>query len=110
MEDIHMKHLVRIMGGQTPVTAGTIQQFVDARSRKLHQGHPVKPKTVRKFDAKLVLLREKKRSRERETFRTVGPDARSRFSSQSILAVVRGVARFSHPRRMFPSTSRGPID
>src|SRR5262249_25768251 len=34
MEDIHMKHLARIIGGEvllSSVTAGTIQQFVDAR-------------------------------------------------------------------------------
>jgi integrase len=51
MEDIHMKHVARILGGNTPVTevtAGTVQQFVDVRSRELHQGHPVKAKTVRK--------------------------------------------------------------
>lgn len=51
MEDVHMKHLCRIIRGETPVTAitsGTIQQFVDVRSREEHKGHPVKPKTVRK--------------------------------------------------------------
>jgi integrase len=56
MEDIHMKHLARIIGGETPlaaVTAGTVQQFVDARSREEHNGHPVKPKTVRKAVATL---------------------------------------------------------
>jgi integrase len=56
MEDIHMKHLARIIGGETPlaaVTAGTIQQFVDARSREEHNGYPVKPKTVRKAVATL---------------------------------------------------------
>lgn len=51
MENIHLNHLSRIIGGDTPVasvTAGTVQRFVDARSRELHLGHPVKPKTVRK--------------------------------------------------------------
>jgi len=56
MEDIHMKHLARLIGGDTPlaaVTAGTVQQFVDARSREEHNGHPVKAKTVRKAVATL---------------------------------------------------------
>jgi integrase len=56
MEDIHMKHLARIIGGETlltAVTAGTIQLFVDARSREEHNGYPVKPKTVRKAVATL---------------------------------------------------------
>lgn len=51
MEDIHMKHLTRIIGGDTllaSVTAGTVQKFVDARSREEFNGHPVKAKTVRK--------------------------------------------------------------
>ncbi len=51
MENIHLNHLERLIGGDTPVaavTAGTVQQFVDDRSRDLHLGHPVKPKTVRK--------------------------------------------------------------
>ena len=56
MEDIHMKHVARIVGGDTVVsgiTAGTIQQFVDVRSREKHMGHPLKPKTVRKAVATL---------------------------------------------------------
>ena len=56
MENIHLNHLARLVGGDTPVaavTAGTVQQFVDARSRELHRGHPVKPKTVRKAVATL---------------------------------------------------------
>jgi integrase len=56
MEDIHMKHLSRIIGGDSPlaaVTAGTIQQFVDTRSKEEHNGYPVKPKTVRKAVATL---------------------------------------------------------
>jgi integrase len=51
MENIHLNHLGRLIGGDTPVaavTAGTVQRFVDDRSRELHLGHPVKPKTVRK--------------------------------------------------------------
>ena len=51
MEDIHMKHLTRIIGGDillASVTAGTVQKFVDARSRDEFNGHPVKAKTVRK--------------------------------------------------------------
>ena len=56
MEDIHMKHLARIIGGDTSlsaVTAGTVQQFVDARSKEEHNGYSVKPKTVRKAVATL---------------------------------------------------------
>ncbi len=56
MEDIHMNHLARLIGKQTPlsaITAGTVQQFVDARSREKWNGHPVKPKTVRKAVATL---------------------------------------------------------
>jgi hypothetical protein len=56
MEDIHMKHLARITGGERPlasVTPGTVQQFVDTRSREEHNGHTVKPKTVRKAVATL---------------------------------------------------------
>lgn len=51
MEDVHLKHVVRLVGGTKPVTSitpGMIQKFVDDRSRELHRGHPVKPKTVRK--------------------------------------------------------------
>ena len=56
MEDIHQNHLARLLGGETAVvaiTAGTVQQFVDVRSRELHRSHPVKPKTVRKAVATL---------------------------------------------------------
>lgn len=56
MENIHLNHLARLVGGDTPVaavTAGTVQEFVDARSKELHRGHPVKPKTVRKAVATL---------------------------------------------------------
>jgi integrase len=56
MENIHLNHLARLIGGDVlvaAVTAGTVQQFVDARSRELHLGHPVKPKTVRKAVATL---------------------------------------------------------
>lgn len=56
MEDIHLKHVARILGGNTPVmavTAGTVQQFFDVRSHELHNGHPIKPKTVRKAVATL---------------------------------------------------------
>lgn len=56
MEDIHLNHLARLVGGDTPVsavTAGTVQKFVDDRSKELHRGHPVKPKTVRKAVATL---------------------------------------------------------
>ncbi|MBY0512704.1 MAG: site-specific integrase [Gemmataceae bacterium] len=56
MENIHLNHLARLVGGDNPVsavTAGTIQQFVDARSRELHLGRPVKPKTVKKAVATL---------------------------------------------------------
>jgi integrase len=51
IEDIHMKHVSRIIGGQTllaTVTAGTVQRFVDERSREQFNGYPVKAKTVRK--------------------------------------------------------------
>jgi integrase len=56
MEDVHLNHLARIIGGETSIaamTAASIQQFVDARSKELHRGHPVKPKTVRKAIATL---------------------------------------------------------
>lgn len=56
MEDIHLNHLARLVGGDTPVasvTAGTVQQFVDARSRETWNGHPIKAKTVRKAVATL---------------------------------------------------------
>lgn len=56
MEDVHLKHLARLIGADTPtasVTAATIQQFVDDRSQELHRGHRVKPKTVRKAVATL---------------------------------------------------------
>jgi integrase len=56
IEDIHMRHLARIIGGDTPVaeiTAGTVQGFVDTRSRESHRGHPVKAETVRKAVATL---------------------------------------------------------
>jgi len=56
MENVHLKHLARLIGGYTPVAAltpGSVQQFVDARSPDLHQGHPVKPKTVKKAVATL---------------------------------------------------------
>ncbi|OWK35733.1 tyrosine-type recombinase/integrase [Fimbriiglobus ruber] len=56
MENIHLNHLTRLIGGETPVaavTAGLIQQFVDARSLELHQGHPIKAKTVKKAIATL---------------------------------------------------------
>ena len=50
MEDIHLKHLLRILGdlSVTEVTAGAVQKFVDARSRETHLGKPVKTTTVRK--------------------------------------------------------------
>lgn len=56
MEGVHLKHLARLIGGETPVasiTAATVQRFVDDRSQELHRGHPVKPKTVRKAVATL---------------------------------------------------------
>ena len=56
MEDIHMNHLSRIIGGETAVTAitaETIQQFVDVRSQEKHKNQQIKPKTVRKAVATL---------------------------------------------------------
>lgn len=56
MEGVHLKHLARLIGGDTPVvaiTAAVVQRFVDARSQELHRGHPVKPTTVRKAVATL---------------------------------------------------------
>ena len=41
------------LAGKAAITAGTVQQFVDARSREEWNGHPVKPKTVRKAVATL---------------------------------------------------------
>ena len=50
MEDIHLKHLLRILGdlSVTEVTAGAVQRFVDVRSRETHLGKTVKTTTVRK--------------------------------------------------------------
>lgn len=56
MEDVHLKHLARLIGGKSPVAAMnalTVQQFVDRRSQELHRGQPVKAKTVRKAVATL---------------------------------------------------------
>ncbi len=56
MEDIHLAHLIRIIGGKRPlseITTGIIQQFIDARSREKHNGHPIKAKTVKKAVATL---------------------------------------------------------
>jgi len=56
MEDVHMKHLLRIIGGKKPlseITTGIIQQFIDARSREQHNGHPLKATTIKKAVATL---------------------------------------------------------
>lgn len=55
MEDIHLNHLLRLIGDVpvAEVTAGTVQKFVDARSSETHRGQTVKPKTVRKAVATL---------------------------------------------------------
>jgi integrase len=56
MEDVHIKHLTRIIGGDTPISAvvaGTVQQFIDTRSRETYKGHPIKPKSVKKAVATL---------------------------------------------------------
>lgn len=56
MEVVHMNHLLRLIGSKNPITeitTGTIQHFVDRRSRELHKGQPVKAKTVRKAVATL---------------------------------------------------------
>jgi integrase len=56
MEDIHLAHLMRIIGEKRPlseITSGTIQQFIDARSREQHNGHPLKAKTIKKAVATL---------------------------------------------------------
>lgn len=50
MEDIHLAHLNRIIGGRRPlseITSGIIQEFINARSRETYRGHTVKTKTVR---------------------------------------------------------------
>ena len=64
MEDIHMKHLTRLIGGDPLLvaaahTGGRRSELLRARLEDID------------FDAKLVLLREKKRNRDRQTFRTV---------------------------------------
>jgi integrase len=51
MEDVHLKHVARILGNQTPLTlltAASVQEFVDRRSQEKHRGRTIKPKTVRK--------------------------------------------------------------
>ncbi len=55
MENIHLRHLLRIIGDRlvTEVSAGLIQRFVDERGRELFKGHAVKPRTVRKAVATL---------------------------------------------------------
>lgn len=56
MEDVHMKHLVRLVGGKVPVTEVTpaaVQKFVDDRSRETHKGVAIKPTTVKKAVATL---------------------------------------------------------
>ena len=44
MEDIHLKHVLRILGDVTvtEVTAGAVQRFVDTRSRETYLGKTVK--------------------------------------------------------------------
>lgn len=56
MEDVHAKHLARLLGGRTPmtdVTTAAVQRFVDARSRETHGGVPIKATTVKKAVATL---------------------------------------------------------
>ncbi len=56
MEDVHMNHVARILGGDTVVggiTAASIQKFVDTRSGEKHRGEPLKPTTVKKAVATL---------------------------------------------------------
>ncbi len=56
MEDVHMKHLSRIIGGDKvigEVTTGTVQQFIDTRSQEKFKGNPIRPKTVKKAVATL---------------------------------------------------------
>ncbi len=50
MEDIHLKHVLRVLGDLcvTEITAGTVQRFVDTRSRETYLGKTVKTTTVRK--------------------------------------------------------------
>ena len=43
MEDVHIKHLTRLVGGDTSIgeiTVGTVQQFIDARSGETYKGYP----------------------------------------------------------------------
>jgi len=55
MEDIHLKHLLRVISNKpvTEVSSGVVQQFVDARGQEKYLGHTVKTKTVRKAVATL---------------------------------------------------------
>ena len=55
MENIHLRHLLRIIGDRpvTEVTSGVVQQFVDKRSRETFKDQMIKPKTVRKAIATL---------------------------------------------------------
>ena len=56
MEDVHMKHLCRLIGGSalvSDITSGTIQQFIDGRSRESYKGNPIKARSVKKAVATL---------------------------------------------------------
>jgi integrase len=55
MEDIHLNHLLRIIGDVpvAEITAASVQRFVDSRSRESHNGQVVKTTTVRKAVATL---------------------------------------------------------
>jgi site-specific recombinase XerD len=50
MEDVHMKHLLRLIGDRqiTDVSPAVIQKFVNERSVETHRGVPVKSVTVKK--------------------------------------------------------------
>jgi integrase len=55
MEDVHLKHLLRIIGDipVVEVTPGSVQKFVDVRTQETYLGNPVKSVTVRKAVATL---------------------------------------------------------
>lgn len=83
MEDIHLKHLARVLGAETTiaeVNAGTVQQFIDVRSREKHGGQPNKAKTVRKAVATLRFVWNW--AQRRGQVPTKSPDVELAFSKE----------------------------
>ncbi len=56
MEDTHLRHLCRIIGGNklaSEITPATLQTFVDVRCREQVRGNPDKARTIKKAVATL---------------------------------------------------------